>query len=115
MRPLVASRRPNDREFRCAGALLPRSSAAENHVSAYISSRSLTIAETEAIVAAAKEAGAEPIENSFGVFVNRVDVRPVHSTSKPAGLLRLAAKNFRQLHVDLADRDRLMKYPYLCL
>src|SRR5207248_10811429 len=58
---------------------------------------------------------AEPIENSFGVFVNRVDVRPVHSTSKPAGLLRLAAKNFRQLHVDLADRDRLMKYPYLCL
>ena len=47
---------------------------------------------------------AEPIENSFGVFVNRVDVRPVHSTSKPAGLLRLAAKNLRQLHVDLADR-----------
>jgi len=83
---------------------------------------------------------AEPIENSFGVFVNRVDVRAVHSASKPAGLLRLVhwlrakptepvrllptltfdkakeeAKNLRELHVDLADRDRLMKYPYLCL
>jgi len=42
-------------------------------------------------------------------------VPAVRSTSKPAGLLRLAAKNLRQLHVDLADRDRLMKYIYLCL